>query len=105
MYTFYEVIFKLFLTLGVIAVNQPLDYETATEYVLKIEAKDGGELPLTGTTTVKIHVTDANDNKPMFTMPSYSKRIIESHPVEKSVMQVTYLYLDYVCYTVLINPN
>ena len=43
-----------------------LDYETVTLYNLTIAAIDGGTVPLTGTTSVAIDITDVNDNAPQF---------------------------------------
>ena len=48
---------------------EALDYETLSQYSLIIEAADGGVPSLMNTTTVTIHVTDVNDNPPVFTNP------------------------------------
>lgn len=60
-------VFDIDSSLGEIKIIAKLDFETATTkpYVLVIEAEDGdGTTPLTGTTTVTLTVTDANDNTP-----------------------------------------
>ncbi|XP_039601250.1 protocadherin-20 [Polypterus senegalus] len=44
-----------------------LDRETKNEYVTSIIAEDGGSPQLLGTATLKIIITDVNDNCPVFT--------------------------------------
>ncbi|XP_007554055.1 protocadherin-20 [Poecilia formosa] len=44
-----------------------LDRETQAEYVTDIIAEDGGTPPLLGAATLKIAITDVNDNCPKFT--------------------------------------
>ncbi|KAL4230035.1 Cadherin cytoplasmic C-terminal [Mactra antiquata] len=58
--------------------NVKLDRETLSEYHLIIQAVDGGVVPLTGTTTIHIKVTDANDNAPLFTADSYIVSVNEN---------------------------
>ncbi|KAM3876649.1 LOW QUALITY PROTEIN: protocadherin-20 [Diretmus argenteus] len=48
-------------------VTETLDRETQAEYVTDIIAEDGGTPPLLGTATLKIVITDVNDNCPQFT--------------------------------------
>ncbi|KAJ3593048.1 hypothetical protein NHX12_005386, partial [Muraenolepis orangiensis] len=47
-------------------VTEALDRETRAEYVTDIMAEDGGSPPLLGTATLKITITDVNDNCPRF---------------------------------------
>ncbi|XP_036395817.1 protocadherin-20 [Megalops cyprinoides] len=51
----------------ILIVMGPLDRETKSEYVTNIIAEDGGTPPLLGTATLKIFITDVNDNCPQFT--------------------------------------
>ena len=58
-----------------------LDYETDQSYVLRISAFDLSENPLSTECTLRINVTDVNDNKPEFTSPykvNYSNFITRS---------------------------
>ena len=51
---------------GEITVNRALDRETQAQYMLTVEAQDSGTPPRTGSASVTIHVTDVNDNAPVF---------------------------------------
>lgn len=48
-------------------VTEALDRETQAEYITDIIAEDGGTPPLLGAATLKIVITDVNDNCPHFT--------------------------------------
>ncbi|XDV51128.1 hypothetical protein PO909_020064 [Leuciscus waleckii] len=48
-------------------ITENLDRETQAEYVTDIIAEDGGTPPLLGTATLRIIITDVNDNCPKFT--------------------------------------
>ncbi|XP_068597077.1 protocadherin-20 [Brachionichthys hirsutus] len=48
-------------------VTEALDRETQDEYITDIIAEDGGTPPLLGAATLKIIITDVNDNCPQFT--------------------------------------
>ena len=73
---------------GIISLHQPLDYETLREYVLTIEARDGGTPSLSSTAAVKINVTDANDNMPNFSQEQYQVTLKENIPVNSMVIEV-----------------
>ncbi|KAM9860510.1 protocadherin-20 [Aulostomus maculatus] len=47
-------------------VTEALDRETQAEYITDIIAEDGGTPPLLGAATLKILITDVNDNCPQF---------------------------------------
>ncbi|XP_062128404.1 DE-cadherin [Drosophila sulfurigaster albostrigata] len=65
--------FKIGLKTGKITVNQRLDYETITEYELKVRAFDGIYEDFA---TVTVKIEDVNDNRPVF-KEEYSKTIRE----------------------------
>ncbi|XP_056590100.1 protocadherin-20 [Triplophysa dalaica] len=48
-------------------ITEALDRERQAEYVTDIIAEDGGSPPLLGTATLRIIITDVNDNCPKFT--------------------------------------
>lgn len=63
---------------GSIFVEKPLDYEFSKEFVLSVVATDGGRIPRSATVTVRITLSDANDNRPVFTRQEYRGYIAEN---------------------------
>ncbi|CAK6445874.1 unnamed protein product [Pipistrellus nathusii] len=59
-------VFQIDTQSGVIIANGILDYEFTSSYSLIVQATDKGMPRLTGTSMVKIQVTDVNDNAPAF---------------------------------------
>ncbi|KAL4234097.1 hypothetical protein ACF0H5_005750 [Mactra antiquata] len=53
---------------GVIKVNKKLDYDFRTDhqYRFNVTARDNGEIPRTGMTSVIVYVTNVNDESPVF---------------------------------------
>ncbi|VCW49929.1 unnamed protein product, partial [Gulo gulo] len=51
---------------GVVTANAVLDYELTSSYSLIVQATDKGMPRLSGTSVIKIQVTDINDNAPAF---------------------------------------
>lgn len=68
--------------------TQELDRETVSSYSLLLYAIDGGSPPQTGTATVSITVTDANDNQPFFLKSNYVVKVKENVPPGFVVTQV-----------------
>ena len=59
--------FKIDSSNGVLHLNYSLDYELITGYKLKITVKDKAWFdPKNASTTITVHVTDVNDNSPIF---------------------------------------
>ena len=74
---------------GSIFTLQPLDFETTTSYTLIIEAEDSATIdPKSSTARVSIHITDVNDNKPLFSLKSYVGFIVENAALQTSVLKV-----------------
>uniref|UniRef100_A0A6I8RNS3 Cadherin domain-containing protein n=1 Tax=Xenopus tropicalis TaxID=8364 RepID=A0A6I8RNS3_XENTR len=65
-----------------------LDRETQSNHELILTASDGGNPVQTGTTLIKITVTDVNDNFPVFTQEVYKVNIHENIPIHSTVLQV-----------------
>ncbi|KAM6932333.1 protocadherin Fat 3-like [Lycodopsis pacificus] len=66
---------------GWISTRKDLDHETNPSYIFTVVASDLGEtLPLSGTTTVTVAVSDINDNPPRFLEQSYFGSVQESDP-------------------------
>ncbi|XP_074408576.1 protocadherin gamma-B5-like [Zonotrichia albicollis] len=65
-----------------------LDREKQSTFELVLTAVDGGDPARSGTIQVRINVTDANDNSPVFSKNFYEATVAENLPVESVVMQV-----------------
>ncbi|XP_078678305.1 protocadherin Fat 4-like [Branchiostoma floridae x Branchiostoma belcheri] len=57
---------------GVVSIGSSLDREADAIVTFVVVASDGGTPTLTGTTTVRVNVTDLNDNPPVFNPDFYS---------------------------------
>ena len=74
---------------GVVSVLDGLDFERAQNYLLTVQATDGGVPPLTNHATVNVTLTDVNDNAPVFLQNSYSAVVSEASPKGEKVIQVS----------------
>ncbi|XP_042636632.1 protocadherin gamma-B1-like [Orycteropus afer afer] len=72
-----------------LVLDKPLDREQQSSHVLVLTAVDGGDPVRTGTTKIRIEVTDANDNAPVFSQDEYRVSIRENVPPGTSVLMVT----------------
>ncbi|VTJ68557.1 Hypothetical predicted protein [Marmota monax] len=68
--------------------EKPLDREHQNSHRLILTAIDGGEPPLSSTTQIRIKVTDANDNAPVFSQDIYRVSLKENVPQGTSVLRV-----------------
>ncbi|XP_053312519.1 protocadherin Fat 3 [Spea bombifrons] len=68
---------------GIVYVSDQLDRELASNYTLKIEARDKAEngQQLFSVVTLKIYLDDVNDCSPVFIPSSYSAKVLEDLPV------------------------
>ncbi|KAM5299009.1 protocadherin gamma-A7 isoform 5-T5 [Ctenodactylus gundi] len=66
-----------------------LDREKLSVYNITLKATDGGTPPLSMETHISMHVTDTNDNPPIFLHSSYSVYIPENNPRGASIFSVT----------------
>ncbi|XP_036424561.1 protocadherin Fat 1 [Colossoma macropomum] len=73
---------------GNIFVIAPLDYEAAREHYLTVKAIAGGQESLSDTATVTVHLTDVNDNSPVFSQELYSAVVSEDSQPGCSVLTV-----------------
>ncbi|KAL2779055.1 protocadherin gamma-B2 isoform 1 precursor, partial [Daubentonia madagascariensis] len=69
--------------------KQSLDREDQNFHQLVLTAVDGGDPPQSGTTQIRIQVTDANDNPPVFSQDVYRVTLREDVPPGFSVLRVT----------------
>ncbi|EHA99366.1 Protocadherin gamma-A11, partial [Heterocephalus glaber] len=79
---------------GILYSLQSFDYEQFQNLQLRVAALDGGDPVLTGTAQIKIKVTDANDNPPVFTQNVYKVSLRENVPPGTSMLQVTAIDQD-----------
>ncbi|XP_045650381.1 protocadherin gamma-A10 isoform X1 [Ursus americanus] len=67
----------------------PLDREHTPEYNVTITATDRGKPPLSSSITITLHITDVNDNAPVFHQASYVVHVAENNPPGASIAQVS----------------
>ncbi|XP_067374264.1 protocadherin alpha-9-like isoform X8 [Channa argus] len=72
-----------------LVVDGPLDRETAPQYNISITATDEGSPPLSSTSVVTVHVSDVNDNKPVFTEQIINVYVKENSPVGSVIKTVS----------------
>ncbi|XP_063269939.1 protocadherin gamma-B5-like [Prinia subflava] len=71
-----------------LVLERALDREKQSTLELVLTAVDGGEPARSGTVQIRINVTDANDNPPVFTKNVYEARVAENLPVGSLVLRV-----------------
>ena len=82
----------------------PLDRETKSVYEVIVSAKDGGAKVRSSKATVRIIVTDVNDNIPVFVEPEETTLSVrEDQPSGTQVLQVGYMNTFF--YSVSYNPG
>ncbi|XP_074864923.1 neural-cadherin-like [Carettochelys insculpta] len=77
-----------------VLVAEPLDYETTKSFVLKVRAQNVAAVPLAAFTTVRVNITDVNDNVPFFTSSIYEVSITEGADIGTFILQVSATDLD-----------
>ncbi|XP_030621866.1 protocadherin Fat 4 [Chanos chanos] len=73
---------------GVLSLAKALDYEKNQKHELRVTATDGGWIAKTSYVTVVIHVTDVNDNPPVFTPDEYFPVVQENVPSGTTVVKM-----------------
>ncbi|NXP46602.1 PCDGD protein, partial [Heliornis fulica] len=71
-----------------LVLEKSLDRENQKSHHLILRAVDGGDPVRSGTAQIKITVTDANDNPPVFTKEIYKVRLLENLPDGTLAFQV-----------------
>ncbi|XP_023802284.1 protocadherin gamma-B2-like, partial [Cyanistes caeruleus] len=71
-----------------LVLESALDREKQSSFELVLMAVDGGDPARSGTVQVRINVTDANDNPPVFSKRVYEERVAENLPLGSLVLQV-----------------
>ncbi|XP_041369471.1 cadherin-23-like [Gigantopelta aegis] len=80
--------FQIVETTGEITSYTKLDYEIIRTYTFTVEALDGGNPRRSASVSVIVHVTDENDNPPVFEQSSYTATVSESSVFGKEVLFV-----------------
>ncbi|XP_041483662.1 protocadherin-23-like [Lytechinus variegatus] len=80
--------FSIGQSTGALSTLRALDREDLAMYTLVITARDQGTSPRSGTTTIRVTVTDLNDNDPVFDTMSYYKSIPENTAINSSILTV-----------------
>lgn len=84
--------FKIDPITGILMVDQPLDRESISSYILEVFVTDNGKPEaLTSSVFVNVKISDVNDNAPTFTHPNQSLAVQESRPIG---FQLTRLVLN-----------
>ncbi|KAK7465106.1 hypothetical protein BaRGS_00037727, partial [Batillaria attramentaria] len=75
---------------GVVTLNcdKCLDYNNKTQYVIVVEAKDGGTPPKSAAASVVISIVDINDKKPQFLSQTFTGTVPENDPGGRTVLQL-----------------
>ncbi|XP_030595788.1 protocadherin alpha-8-like isoform X6 [Archocentrus centrarchus] len=77
-----------------LVVDGPLDRESASHYNISITATDEGSPPLSSKSVVTVHVSDVNDNKPVFTEHVINVYVKENSPVGSVIKTVSAVDAD-----------
>lgn len=64
-----------------LVVMRELDREVLSSYQLQLTASDNGSPPKSGSTLIKITISDSNDNSPAFEEQAYIINLLESSPL------------------------
>ncbi|XP_027766361.1 protocadherin gamma-B5-like, partial [Empidonax traillii] len=72
-----------------LVLEKTLDREKQSSFELLLTAVDGGEPMRTGTVQVRVNVTDANDNPPVFSQDRYRTSLREDAPPGSEVLKVS----------------
>ncbi|XP_051869356.1 protocadherin gamma-A11-like isoform X9 [Pristis pectinata] len=70
-------------------IQQMLDRETTSSYDITVTCTDAGMPPLTSKKTIRLEVSDVNDNAPRFTQPVYTARVMENNVIGDSIFSLT----------------
>jgi hypothetical protein len=79
---------------GTLYLQKELDYEKSKSFSLKVTASDQGSPRLNDTVTLKIFITDVNDNRPRFPNPAIVRQVQEGLPLRTPVLTMEATDLD-----------
>ncbi|KAK5985017.1 hypothetical protein GCK32_003622 [Trichostrongylus colubriformis] len=73
---------------GQLQLTEPLDFEKIKDYRIRIKAQDQGIPPRSSNMTLILHVSDFNDNAPVFEHSTYNVQVLENSPLMTPVVKV-----------------
>ncbi|NXF75784.1 PCDGD protein, partial [Sclerurus mexicanus] len=71
-----------------LVLERALDREKENSFELVLTAVDGGDPARSGTVLVRVNVTDANDNPPVFSKSVYEVQLVENLPMGSLLLRV-----------------
>ncbi|XP_053501658.1 protocadherin alpha-2-like [Ictalurus furcatus] len=77
-----------------LVVNEALDRERVSQYNVTVLANDEGTPSLSSSNVITVHVSDVNDNAPLFPAPVINFSVKENSPVGVLMASLTALDLD-----------
>ncbi|XP_047661047.1 protocadherin alpha-8-like [Tachysurus fulvidraco] len=77
-----------------LVVNEALDRERVSQYNVTVVANDEGTPSLSSSNVITVHVSDVNDNAPLFTAPVINISVRENSPVGGLMTSLTARDLD-----------
>uniref|UniRef100_A0A665VUH5 Protocadherin Fat 4 n=1 Tax=Echeneis naucrates TaxID=173247 RepID=A0A665VUH5_ECHNA len=87
-------LFALNSKTGVLSLALPLDFEEKQQHELRVSATDGGWIAKTSYVSVTVHVTDVNDNPPVFEPDEYYPIVQENVPSGTTVVKMNAIDRD-----------
>uniref|UniRef100_A0A3Q1ASY8 Protocadherin Fat 4 n=1 Tax=Amphiprion ocellaris TaxID=80972 RepID=A0A3Q1ASY8_AMPOC len=81
-------LFALNSKTGVLSLAHPLDFEEKQQHELRVSATDGGWIAKTSYVSITVHVTDVNDNPPVFDPDEYFPIVQENVPSGTTVVKL-----------------
>ncbi|UJR08600.1 hypothetical protein I4U23_012859 [Adineta vaga] len=72
----------------ILKLNEMLDREMKSSYLLKLIAYDGGQPALSGEQSIEVMITDVNDNAPIFEQMIYQKSLPENYPIDSIILKI-----------------
>ncbi|XP_053180398.1 protocadherin alpha-2-like [Scomber japonicus] len=72
-----------------LTVDGPLDRESVSLYNVTITATDQGTPPLSSTSVISVHISDVNDNAPLFSEPVINVYVKENSVVGATIYTIT----------------
>ncbi|XP_035809874.2 protocadherin gamma-A1-like [Amphiprion ocellaris] len=75
--------------------DSPFDREVVPEYNITVRATDSGSPPLSSTTTLRLKISDVNDNAPLFDKRNYVAHLTENNSPGMSIFSVKARDIDW----------